>query len=104
MRAGTRVRQLLRDPRAPVHHLHDLNHRAAATAAAAAAAAAETPQTLAVARWYRTHLDDNIPVVVISDELAMAATSSVAGVEDSPQVFISFELCERGVWKMRTET
>jgi hypothetical protein len=81
MRAGTRVRQLLRDPRAPVHHLHDLNHRAVA-AAAAAAAAAQTPPTLAVARWYRTHLDDHLPVVVVSDELAMATSSE--GASDSP--------------------
>lgn len=84
VRAGTRVRQLLRDPRAPVHHLHDLNHRAAA-AAAAAAAATETPQTLAVARWYCSHLDDHLPVVVISDELAMVTCSE--GGTDSPNAF-----------------
>jgi hypothetical protein len=57
-------------PATQVHHMDDQHHR---SLAAAAAASPLTPPSLVAANWYLTHLHPQLPVVVLSDELAVAS-------------------------------
>jgi hypothetical protein len=96
VRAGMRLRQLLKDPRGLCHYFDDIHCK---SADAAAENDRSQPRAVSVAHWYFAHLRGQVPIVVIFDATstsqnatsdASTATSAVGGSNDTTSTGLPF--------------